>query len=276
MPCVRTVVGPNYVLMWRCNAGAVGLGAVGGGREGPLPGPSVLSSAIGASVGGMRASGAAGGAREGVDEARRGTTTCLSCAVACGSCQGMVREAGRSAQKRARAGTYTWAVSGWRAWRISLRVGESRRKSTTLARVGKADWYCTMHARATERTCARACRCSCGVAHMRCTPCTCGGAHLHRGVGGGRRQHSLEQRALPGDPLQGPVLQRVEEAHAAQLADCRLLGLLERRGEDLVGRRRGARPAGWSHPPAACTLALALRPDPPLSPGPGPLPLSYP
>ena len=73
--------------------------------------------------------------------------------------------------------TYTWAVSGWRAWRISLRVGESRRKSTTLARVGKADWYCTMHARATERTCACACRCSCGAAHvavhtmhMRCTP----------------------------------------------------------------------------------------------------------
>ena len=77
----------------------------GGGREGgPLSGPSVLSSAIGASVGGMRASGAAGGARVGVDEPRRGTTTCLSCAVACGSCRGMVREAGRSAQKRARAG----------------------------------------------------------------------------------------------------------------------------------------------------------------------------
>mmetsp|Transcript_22471 Transcript_22471/g.57217 ORF Transcript_22471/g.57217 Transcript_22471/m.57217 type:complete len:201 (-) Transcript_22471:437-1039(-) len=58
-------------------------------------------------------------------------------------------------------------------------------------------------------------------------------AHLDRGVGGGRRQHSLEQRALPSNPLQGPVLQRVEEAHAAQLADCRLLGLLERRGKDL-------------------------------------------
>jgi hypothetical protein len=71
---------------------------------------------------------------------------------------------------------------------------------------------------------------------------------LHSGVGGGRRQHSLEQRAYPGDPLQGPVLQRVEEAHAAQLADCRMLGLLECRGKDLVGARQPRRLAASPKP----------------------------
>ena len=96
---------------WDCWGGAAsGSGAEPlptsrGGRGGPLPGPSELSSAIGASVGGVRVRGAAGGARVGVDEARRATATCLSCAAACGSCQGwMAGEAGRSARQRARAG----------------------------------------------------------------------------------------------------------------------------------------------------------------------------
>ena len=70
-----------------------------------MAGPSVLSSAIGASVGGVRVGGAAKGARVSDGEARRATAACLSCAVACGSCQGwMVGEAGQSARQRARAG----------------------------------------------------------------------------------------------------------------------------------------------------------------------------
>eukprot|EP00964_Phaeocystis_antarctica_P134082 scaffold98315_cov64-Phaeocystis_antarctica.AAC.6 len=105
-----------------------------------------------------------------------------------------------------------------------------------------------MHMRCTRGAHAVHMRCTCGAhaVHMRCT-CGAHAVHmqsvrdLHSGVGGGRRQHSLEQRAYPGGPLQGPVLQRVEEAHAAQLADRRLLGLLECRGKDLVGRRPRAR-----------------------------------